>query len=222
MLLQNGSGAAPGGFVAVEFQEWFRLRVLPAIQAAARLNFSERNRQDWFKWHVYQELCSAVGHVHTGIEPFFFFSCDSDPRHSLKYYWLKIDDPCFKGKLPERTDIPKGQPGHIPFDPDRNRPPHAPRVPDAIQYPVESLFASVKRRYYSIISEIDDVTPAAMVSTIERAFREVATPDIIRNCFEHGEVNMKIFAGEEGDTVRVGPKLYKCTDGGWLPRDRRA
>ena len=221
-MLQKCGGERPGGFVATEFQEWFRLKALPGIQKAARENFLQYKGPEWFNWSSYASLCAAVGHVHSGNNPFFMISQDSDPRHSMKYWWSKIDaGKEIAGTIIDRRDIPAGQPGHIPIDKVKNYVPTAPKVPDSLQFAIESVFAPVKTRYYTLLHGLQHITPADMVWAMERAFDEVATPETVKKCFHHCEENIRIFCGKEDESVRLGGVQYHCTHGNWLPKVRR-
>lgn len=208
--------------MATEYQEWFRLRALPEIKKRARENFLQYGHPDWFDWSVYADLCGAVGHIPSGISPFFLVSQDCDPRHTMKYFWACIDAGLRPhAHIPDRRDIPEGHKGHIPIDKVKNYVPTAPKVPDAMQFAIESIFAPVKRRYSALLAGYNEVTPANMVWAIERAFEEVATPSSIKNCFVHCEENMRIFCGKEDETVTVDGTVYHCTHGNWLPKCRR-
>lgn len=226
--VQTCGGERAGGFVANEFQEWFRLRVLPKIREIARQYFREHSKADWFNWSEYLDLCAAVGHKHTGIDPMFLVAQDSDSRHTMKYFKLAKDakDAKKKGKkkqkhLPDRRDIPAGKEGHIPIDKKKNYLPTAPKVPDAVQFPVESCFAPVKGRYKGSAAAGECVRPCDMARNMEGAFAECATPERIRNCFRHGMENMRIFMGKKNETVTIGDTRYHCTHGGQLPGCRR-
>lgn len=220
--MQKCDGARAGGFVATEFQEWFRLRALPEIEKLARRNFVQYGHPEWFDWSVYADLCGSVGHIPSGINPFFLISLDSDPRHSMKHWWPCIDQHLpQRGQIPDRREIKAGLEGHIPIDKVKNYVPTAPKVPDAMQFAIESIFAPVKTRYGEIVKQFDPIRPRDMVWAIKQAFEEVATADNIRNCFRHCEENMRIFRGKEDETVTVGDTVYHCTHGNWLPKCRR-
>ena len=224
--MQTAEGVAPNGFVEVEFQEWLRLRAIPAIRDACKEHFKEHGHPCWFSWKVYQDLCAAVGHVHSGADPLFLLSLDSDPRHGMAYKWLKIDHRkrtgnTYKRKLPDRRDIPKGEPGHIPLDKHKNYVPSAPKVPDAHQFPIESLFAAIKKKYHSILGENKHPEPDEMWAAIEQAFREVAGQSTVQHCFEHGDDNMRLFAADHETEMHLGQWRCLGTNGKWLPKPRR-
>ena len=222
VMLQKCTGERPGGFVAVEYQEWFRLRALPAMKRIARENFLEYGGPEWFSYSTYSSLCGAVGHVHSGMNPFFMVSQDCDPRHSMKHFWKAIDaGKRMTSNTIDRRDIAAGLEGHIPIDKVRNYVPTAPKVPDSLQFAIESVFAPVKRRYQSLLHGRDQISPGDMVWAIDRAFAEVATPATIKNCFDHCEGNVRIFCGKEDESVMLGGVKYHCTHGNWLPKDRR-
>ena len=95
-------------------------------------------------------------------------------------------------------------------------------MPDAVQFPIESMFAPVKHHYSRLSLQGKCDTPAKMVQAIREAFAEKATPEHIHECFRHGEENMRIFMGTEDQVVQLGEQIYQCTHGGSLPKDRRA
>lgn len=211
------------------------MRALPKIKEFARNNFRERNHAPWFKWKDYCDLCAAVGHEPDDEEPMFLVAQDCDSRHSMKYFWAAIDAKNDKKKqdqpdsdedeeevpCPYRWDIPAYEPGHIPIDKHKNYLPTAPKVPDAVQFPIESCFAPVKRRFRALAHAGQCSTPAEMMAAIERAFEECATVHNIRRCFEHGADNMQIFMGTEQQTVLINHTVHHCTHGGPLPKRRR-
>lgn len=206
----------------VEFQEWLRLRALPAIRKLCRMHFVQHGHPEWFKWKCYQDLCAAVGHRIDAYDPMFFISHDSDSRHGYIDRWLKLDDPTHAGPLPDRRDIPEGQPGHIPLDKHKNYVPTAPRVPDAMQFAIESIFSQVKTAYDAIIGDRTDETAEEMQRAMEEAFRKAVTPEYVLKCFKHGDGNMRIFAATEDTVVTLKGIDYHGTNGGWLTKDRRA
>ena len=219
--VQTIEGNKAGGFVQVEFQEWLRLRVLPAVRQACKKAFVQHGHPAWFVWKVYQEFCDAVGHIPKGDDPLFLLSFDSDPRHGMRHYWLRFDNPGYKGKLPDRRDIQYGEHGHIPVDKEKNYVPTAPKVPDAHQFAVESLFARAKTAYYQHLGDNQAPTPAEMWASIEHAFRVVANSETVQNCFQHGNDNMLLFAAKPDTELVLKGKRFYGTDGGWLPEDRR-
>lgn len=220
--VQTIQGEKAAGFVQVEFQEWLRLRVIPAVRAACKKAFVQHGHPAWFVWKVYQDFCDAVGHIPKGEDPLFLLSFDSDPRHGMSHYWLKLDHQGFKGKVPDRRDIEPGKNGHIPVDKHKNYVPTAPKVPDAHQFAVESLFARAKTAYYKHLGDNQAPTPAEMWTSIEHAFRVVSCDSqTVQNCFQHGNDNMLLFAAKRDTELVLKGKRYYGTDGGWLPEDRR-
>ena len=97
----------------------------------------------------------------------------------------------------------------------------AAKVPDAIQFPVENTFAPIKSRFHKYSHQGLCETPAGMVWAIKRSFAEMATKDHIGDCFRHGEENMQVFMGTLDQVVTINGKDFHCTEGGWLPRERR-
>ena len=89
--MQKCGGERAGGFVATEFQEWFRLRALPKIKECVRQNFTAHNHPPWCKQSHNESMCGKIGHHIDGSDPLFFIAQDSDPRHSMRYFWQSID-----------------------------------------------------------------------------------------------------------------------------------
>lgn len=221
--MQSCTGARPGGLVAVEFQEWLRCAALPRIRAFARANFSEHGHPAWFSWAAYQRLCAAFDLPPSGMEPRFLLALDADARHSMRHMWPQIDRPRAPPAPPQdRRLIPAGQAGHIPLHPVYNYVPSAPRVPDAIQFPIESVFSGVKVQFRRILRSLPNARARDMVAAMTEAFERSATPDSIRHRFEHGERNMRVFCGEDGSVVVIDGVSYHCPYGGWLPAVLRA
>ena len=228
--MQSGRGARPGGLVAVEFQEWLRCRAIPAICAFCMANFKEHGHPPWFSWSKYQQLCAAMDRAPSGMEPLYLLSLDADARHTMNDLWAQIDNPPAPGEKPpplvDRRDIPPGQPGHIPLHPIYNYVPSAPRIPDVLQFPIESTFSSVKRVFRAELKKIRaqerKPTTAEMVKAIERGFEVGARQESIERRFDHAEKNMLVFSGREGTTVEIDGVTYHCTGGNWLPKVLRA
>ena len=186
--------------------------------------FREHGAPEWFNWKCYQDMCAAVGHTlqtGEGVQPMFLISLDSDSRHGMLYHWLKMDDSNYDGPVPDRRDIPPGQPGHIPIDKQKNYVPLAKKVQDSMQFAIESIFASVKRAFSVIAGDRTNLTPAQMWECVQQAFRDGATPEIVQNCFRHGDENMRIFAATEETVVNIQGQDWKGTNGGWLYSVRR-
>lgn len=215
--VQTKGGQHPSGFVAHEFQEWMRFRVLPAIRRLARKHFV-KGRNKWFKKKIYDELCRAVGHEATGMAPMFLISQDSDPRHTM------ADHAGHSGRLrrgqtpPDRRLLEKGQKGYIDVDPIKNYMPHAAKVPDSVQVAVESFFGAAKPDFKRRITSGQCATVPEMVHAISAALERAATVEKIHNHFVHGEVCMRVFAGTTDEVVEHNGVVYHCTHGKWLPR----
>lgn len=194
--------------------------MLPRIRQLARREFVQRGHKRWFIWKLYQDLCAAVGHVHTGMNPMFLISQDSDPRHSM------IDlggHSCVgtlrTGHLPDRRSLKHGEKGYIPVDPIKNYVPTAPKVPDSLKVPIESFFGPVKRTFKKLQHGRKHNSPSLMVKDIRAAIEKAATPEHIKHCFERGELCMQVFAGKQDEVVHAKGRVYHCTHGKWLPRD---
>lgn len=194
-----------------------RLRVVPAIKQLAIQNFV-KGSNTWFKQKNYDRLCTAVGHIHTGMAPLFLISQDSDPRHTM------LDHGHHSGRRrrgvapPDRRLLKRGQPGYIDLDPVKNYMPHAAKVPDSVQVPIESLFGPVKRFFKSQVAAGECGTVGAMVQAISDALLRSATVEKIHNHFVHGELCMQVFSGLEDEIVVHEGIAYHCTHGKWLPR----
>eukprot|EP00892_Ulva_mutabilis_P005570 jgi/Ulvmu1/3385/UM016_0001.1 len=157
------------------------------------------------------------------MEPHFLLSLDSDSRHSMRHMWPDIDHPEHAPHpAQDRRDIPAGQPGHIALHPTYNYVPSAPRVPDCIQFPIESLFAAVKREFRRLINAIPNDTARDMFDAMHAAFERAATQASIERRFDHAERCMVVFSGEIGSIVELDGVVYHCVQGGWLPKVLRA
>lgn len=226
IAVQSASGAAPGGFVATEFQEYMRVRVLPAIRQFARDNFREREHPPWMSWSSYRRLCAAVDRVPSAMDPMFLLSLDADSRHSMKHFWPAIDRPDVPARSlpppPDRRLLPEGSQGYIHIHPEHNYVPSAPRVPDSVQFPIESMFSGVKRAFRAFVRDPEACTAGEMWLGIQAAFQDSATAESIKRRFEHAEKNMRVFSGVEGQTVQIEGVQYHCTHGNWLPSVLRA
>ena len=224
--MQNGTGARPGGLVAVEFQEWLRCRAIPSIKAFCMANFKERGHPAWFSWSAYQRLCAAMDCTPSGMEPRFLLSLDADARHTMKYLWQRIDDPHAAGPPPDRREIPPGQLGHIPLYPIYNYVPSAPRIPDVLQFPIESTFSTVKRVFRAELKKIRALkrkpTAAEIVDAMRVGFEVGAVQPAIQHRFENAEKNVLVFKGQLGRSVVIEGVTYHCTGGNWLPAVLRA
>lgn len=223
MTVQTKSRAHANGFVAEEFQEWLRLRVLIRIRQLARQHFRERDHEHWFSWKLYRELCDAVGHDHTGWDPMFLLSLDGDPRHCMKDYGGYSNISAFEaGRYVDRRLIEHGKAGYIPIDPLKNYVPTAHKVPDSLQLPIESFFGPVKRKFKKLQHRRKENSPHLMIEDIREAIKDAATPEHIRKCFEHGELCMRVLTGKVDEVVHHKGVAYHCTYGKWLPRALRA
>lgn len=224
--MQSCGGAAPGGLVATEVQEWIRCRAIPGIIGFCKANFKERGHPDWFSWSVYTRLCQCMGGGPSAMEPRFLLSIDCDARHTMRNMWPEIDHRTTRGRKAatpqDRRLIPAGQEGHIPLHPVYNYMPSAPRIPDVLQFPIESMFSTVKRYYRDRLAGVAKPTARQMVVAMREAFAEKATQHTIRRRFEHAEKNMRVFSGKVGSVVEIDGVKYHCTGGNWLPAVRRA
>lgn len=187
-------------------------------------NFTERNHPDWFSWSAYTRLCGALDRHPSSMEPQFLLSLDCDSRHSMKHMWPGIDRPAPHRTRaskpptpPDRRLIPAGQPGHIPLHPIYNYVPSAPRIPDVLQFPIESTFATVKRDFRATLRGRKSTGARDMVAAMQAAFGRRATQASIERRFEHAERNVLVFSGQEGSVVDLDGVRYHCTGGNWLP-----
>lgn len=221
--MQRCGGASPSGLVAVEFQEWFRLEALPAIKQLAQDNFHQGNREPWFSYKDYSNLCRAAGRdPKDRTNPMFLVAQDCDSRHSMRHFWPNIDARRpQRGPTMDRRDIPLGESGCIPIDKECNYLPSAPKVPDCIQFPIESTFAAVKKVFKKLVKQKEPSTAAELYALIQESFDKGATKETIFNCFKHAEGNMQIFAGLENETVTIGNTCFQCVRGNQLCKCRR-
>lgn len=217
-LMQSKGGESPAGFVADEFQEWFRLRALPAIKEAAITHF-QPGVNDWFDADAYDELCAAVQFDATGEDPMFVIAQDSDPRHTMTDLGQHSSRRTAKGKPVDRRCLRRGQKGYIPIDPLRNYVPNAPKVPDCLQFPIESFYGKVKKHYRKQLANMDSPTAREMIAAMLKAFVSAQEKDAIKRCFEHGAACMQVLSGFPGETYDYNGKTYHCTYGRWMPKD---
>lgn len=225
--MQNCCGDKPNGLVAVEVQEWLRLRLLPQIRDKLRPCCRKRGHPEWFQQKVYEKLCAALGRAVSSSDPAFLLAMDWDARHTASYLWEVIDailenrrhnlpPPPNLPKPRDRRSIPKGQEGWIPLDANQALPAAA-RMPDTSQFAIESLFAQIKKCYWTILSNLPDDSPANMVKAINEAFDKCATPEQIRRNWVHAENSLRVFCGELGTQVEIDGKIFHCTQGNWVP-----
>lgn len=208
--------------MADEFQEWFRFRVLPAIWRLGQQHFRE-GANDWFSKKLYDGLCRAVQYDQRSTIPMFLISQDSDPRHSMLDFGGHSDvRPQRKKKPIDRRTLKPGVKGCIPIDPVKNYVPSAPKVPDCLQVPIESSFAPVKHFFKQKMHSQGYQGYQGILRAMREAFRDHHTPELIRNCFEHGKLCMNVFSGPEGEPLEANGKIYHCTYGKWLPGELAA
>lgn len=226
--MQNCRGDKPNGLVAVEVQEWVRTRLLTTIHEKLRGCCCKRGHAPWLQYGVYEGLCTSVGREVSSMIPEYLVAMDWDARHTSNYLWEIIDavvsaraqglpPPPHLPKPIDRRLIPKGQEGWIPFDAVHNQFPSAARMPDTVQFPIESLFAQIKRDYWKILATMPDDSPASMVRAIKEAFSKCATIDQIQRNWAHAEKSLRVFCGKRNTTVRIDGKDVHCTEGNWVP-----
>lgn len=192
-------------------------------------NFTERNHPRWFSWSAYQRLCAAFDCIPSSMNSPFLLSLDCDSRHTMKHMWPAIDSPAApvtrgrtsssRPRAPQdRRLIPAGQPGHIPLHPIYNYAPSAPRIPDVLQFPIESTFATVKQEFRAALKRCKSPGAKEMVDVMYAAFAQCATQATIQRRFEHAERNVLVFSGQEGSVVDLDGVRFHCTGGNWLPK----
>jgi len=172
-------------------------------------------------------LCAAADRFPSAYDPMFLVSLDSDSRHNMNHYWPAIDrqrrglQPDWPAQMADRRLLEPGTPGYIDCSPLYNYLPNAPRMCDATQFPIESLFAAVKRRFWKILKGRVHASTQEMMCAIRQAFAEAADRESITRRFEHAERNMRVFSGLPGQTVELDGVQYYCTHGSWLPKELR-
>lgn len=228
LCVQNCCGEKPNGLVAVEVQEWVRLKLLPRVNDALRPCCRRRGHPDWLQFRVFEKLCRAVGRKVSSEHAAWLLAMDWDARHTNKYLWSVIDPivhaksnglppPTNLEKPIDRRTIPKGEEGWIPLSVVGSTLPSAARMHDTSQFPIESTFAPIKRVYWKILSRLGDDSPASMVRAIKEAFRICATPERIHRNWVHAENSLRVFCGELGTQVQINGETFHCTHGNWVP-----
>lgn len=105
----------------------------------------------------------------------------------------------------------------MPLDAVQNRFPSAARMPDTVQSPIESLFATIKREYWRVLAHLGDDSSASMIRAIGEAVSKCATIQRIHRNWLHAENSLRLFGGEVGTTVHIDGGEFHCTDGNWVP-----
>ena len=190
LAMQTIDRRAPSGFTACEFQEWFRLRALPAMQACAdRTFFRHSDKEHWFTEALersYQRLVSATQYS-SAYHRKFLISHDHDSRHSMSHYPVTVSGK--RGKAFDRRSVPPGQRFHIPADSKRDYIPTAPKVPDCIQSPIEMFFAPVKIRFKQLLAEHrmqgKDSSFRLVANLALQAFRDKGEAERAGKCWQH-------------------------------------
>jgi hypothetical protein len=223
--VQTTDGKAPSGFTATEFQEWFRLKALPAMQACADRCFLRKpaNSSHWFTAAMqasYERLVNATEFSHR-FHKKFLISHDQDSRHSYKHY--PVTSGGHKGKPVDRRTIPKGRPLHIGVHEKRDYVPTAPRVPDCIQSPIEMFFAPVKGHFKTLMAEHrregKQSTFEVVVENSLRAFREKGTAEKAGRCWQHAvQKSIVIFATPYKTWITIGEDRVMGVGGNWVPK----
>lgn len=220
-LLQTKDGKKPSAFVADEWQEWLRLRAIPAMNKAAKAHFRDGANQ-WFSAKAYAALKAAVGWDKS--RPLYLLAHDQDPRHSMRdmaHYRHELTRTAHPEDK-DRRSYPKGTGRWIELDADKQYVPTAPRVPDTVQQPIELLFSNIKPAVKQATRHMLEYSVYDMIREIELAFDRYATPDGIAKAFAHAHDSLRIWSGKEGRTVEVRGVTFYCTHGGWVQRRMRA
>jgi hypothetical protein len=196
--VQKTDGSAPSGFTATEFQEWFRLKALPAMQECADRCFVRKpaDSNHWFTAALqasYEKLETATDFNHRYHKK-FLISHDQDSRHSYKHYPLTSGG--HKGKPTDRRSIAKGKPLHIGVHEKKDYVPTAPRVPDCIQSTFE-----------------------VVVQQALEAFREKGGADRASRCWQHAvQKSIRIFATPYKTWITIGEDRVMGVGGNWVPK----
>ena len=212
----------------MEFQEWFRLRALPAMQNCADRNFMRKPGfpEHWFSTaeaSSYARLVHAT-QFQSMYHKKYLISHDQDSRHSMKHY--PPTRAGRRGKPIDRRSLPNRSPLRISVDVLKDYVPTAPRVPDCIQSPIEMFFAPVKTRFRALLEEhrrqgctsnFDVVMQKAL-----QAFKENGTADRGTRCWRHAiEKSLRIFATPAGEWLKIGEADVMGTGGDWVPKKYR-
>jgi hypothetical protein len=217
---------APSGFTASEFQEWFRLRALPAMQRCADSTFFRQQGNHWFNAAVeasYQRLVKATQYSSAWHRK-FLISHDQDSRHSMQHYPVTVNGK--RGKPFDRRTLPEGKQFHIPVHPKRDYIPTAPKVPDCIQSPIEMFFGPVKTHFRSLLEEHWKQGKQSSFQVVAQlalqAFKDKGAAERAGRCWKHAvDKALPIFAKPYKEWLTIDGELVMGVGGNWVPQKYR-
>jgi hypothetical protein len=209
----------------MEFQEWFRLRAIPAMQACADGSFFRKpgDKDHWFTGAVeesYQRLVTATKYQ-SACHRKFLISHDQDSRHSMLHYPVTAGGK--RGRPYDRRTVARGQRFHIPVNPITDYVPTAPRVPDCIQSPIEMYFAPIKARFRQLLTEHrkqgQQSSFQVVVELAQQAFRDKGGAERAGRCWRHAvEKALPIFATPYKKWITVDGDKVMGVGGNWVPK----
>lgn len=209
----------------MEFQEWFRLRALPAMQACADRHFFRRPQDPlhWFSASMQQSLERLIWATQfdSSCHKKFLISHDQDSRHCMLHY--PVTPSGKRGKPFDRRAVKAGKQLHIPVHAVRDYVPTAPRVPDCIQSPIEMFFAPIKTHYKKLMTEHRKQGHSSSFSVVEQmsrqAFRDKGGADRVFKCWEHAvNKSLRVFATPYKQWITVGDDRSMGVGVNWVPK----
>jgi hypothetical protein len=149
--MQTYKGNRPEGFVATEFQEWMRLKVVPTLEDFAEKHFKS-GANSWFKARLYRDfsLYDAQGRP---------------PKHRER----------------DRRLFCTGSRNVMDIDAITQYVPSAPRVWDVIQCPVEITIALIKGRARQLINQLDKPSIYDIARCVFQAAQEAAGSPVVES-----------------------------------------
>lgn len=222
--MQTKRGNTPMGFCAMEYQEYMRCRVLPAIDRWALAAFRP-HANEWFDEAAeksYEALKRGSGYRRGRQRPCCLIAVDQAPTHT----WT--DMPWFIAHEEERdrrTIKPRAA-GWVDLDKESDFMPTAPKVPDTLQQPIEMIFGIVKTRFRSLMAERSgSVNWRTMYEDFHRAWVEKVNPSLCERCFQHALTAIKIWMTPRDQLVTITDAHNQVevhgTGGGWVPKKYR-
>lgn len=219
-VVQTARGLVPQGFVAMEFQELLRLRILPACEEACAKYFNPRT-SEWFSLKVYNAALRDVLWPADRSRPFFFLFMDKDKRHSLN---LHKEPYRLRGtaKPPpvDRRTIKEGEYGWLRLD-KCQEPPGAEKCPDTLQCPIEMLFGSVKQHFRKALAKHTETDVELVWKLAQEAFEAYDDQPAIERRFDHALDSIQVWCAEQSDWVEIDGVQYKGTNGNQVHKKLR-
>ena len=189
--MQTKKGSKPKGHIAEEWQEYYRLCLLPKLQ---KLGEKLRQRHATTVSNAKRDLDwkAANGEL-------VLISDDKDRRHthtSMPHYRAAIKRGVKQPKLIDRRNIRRGRKGWTMLS-DKHHVPTASKVQDCIQQPVECIISPIKRHVHKLLKKSNKRTGRDIVEAVQESTKRIKA-ESIRGAFNEGEVAIRQFAAPRG------------------------